>query len=249
MKKSFLFFTAFLLIIGHTAVFAAPPASGETPASAETSASGETSASEEDSPLSFSLDIETGAAFTGYNDVEIPADGGTKFSLADDLSADPVWFYRLRAGADYRNHSVSLLYAPLTVESTGNYDKAIEFNGETFAAGTDLTGTFKFNSYRFTYAYRFVNNPSFVFAAGLTGKVRDAYISLENDNDPDNEAKRENLGVVPLIHLSARWNFAPPFSLLLEGDGLAVPQGRAEDFLLALLYSLDEKTDLRIGYR
>ena len=36
-------------------------------------------------PVSFWIDAESGAAFTGYNDVQIPADTGTRFSLADDL--------------------------------------------------------------------------------------------------------------------------------------------------------------------
>ena len=198
--------------------------------------------------LSFWIDAETGAAFTGYNDVQIPADTGTRFSLADDLTPDPVWFYRLQAGVDLDRHSLFLLYAPLEVTSTGSLSKDIDFYGETFPASSDLVGSFKFNSYRLTYAYTLIERSSFNFAAGLTGKIRDASISLEEANG-STEATRSNFGFVPLIHLSARWNFAPPFSLLLEGDGLAAPQGRAEDFLLALLYSPEEKTDLRIGYR
>jgi len=38
----------------------------------------------------FWLDLETGAAFTGYNDVQIPADTGTAFSLAEDLDPRTV---------------------------------------------------------------------------------------------------------------------------------------------------------------
>ena len=199
-------------------------------------------------PVSFWIDAETGAAFTGYNDVQIPADTGTRFSLADDLNPEPVWFYRLQAGADIGRHSAFVLYAPLLVESTGTYSENIDFNGEIFAADSDLTGTFKFNSYRFTYAYTFVQQPQFLFAAGLTGKIRDAYIKLEEDDSGDSK-KRSNVGVVPLIHLKAQWFISPQFSLLLEGDGLAAPQGRAEDFLIAGVYAPRPDMELRLGYR
>jgi hypothetical protein len=39
------------------------------------------------------------------------------------------------------------------------------------------------------------------------------------------------------------------FGLLLEGDALGAPQGRAEDVLLAGTYSLSDHILLRIGYR
>jgi hypothetical protein len=202
--------------------------------------------SAEGGPLSLWLDFETGAAFTGCNDVRIPADEGTGFSLADDLAPQEVWFYRLQAGADYGPHSLFLLYAPLYVESTGSCGSDILFNGKTFSAGSDLTAGYKFNSYRLSYTYTFLESPKFSLAAGLTGKVRDAYIGLENDTL---STKRTDLGFVPLLHLSAEWRFAPSFSLLLDGDGLAAPQGRAEDFLLALVWAFDDSTMLRLGYR
>lgn len=197
-------------------------------------------------PLSFWFDAESGAAFTGYNDVQIPADDGTRFSLADDLSPETVWYYRVQVGLDIERHSVFILYAPLLVESTGEAEETIEFKDDTFAAGDKLTGTYQFNSYRLTYAYTFLSNPSFELAAGLTGKIRDAYIALD---DGTTEAKRTDLGFVPLIHLSAEWFFAPQFSLLLKGDGLAAPQGRAEDFLLAVTYTPQPDMELRLGYR
>lgn len=197
-------------------------------------------------PVSFWVDAETGAAFTGYNDVRIPADTGTRFSLTDDLEADPVWFYRLQAGMDIGRHSAFVLYAPLLVESTGTSSESIYFKDKNFSAGTELTGTYKFNSYRFTYAYSFVQKPRFLLAAGLTGKIRDAYIKVD---DGSTSAKRTDLGFVPLIHLKLQWFATPQFSLLLEGDGLAAPQGRAEDFLLAAVYAPRPDMELRLGYR
>lgn len=120
------------------------------------------------------------------------------------------------------------------LESTGTASEDIDFYGVTFGAGSNLTGTSKFDSYRLTYAYTFLDRRRFEPAAGLTGKIRDAYITLD---DGIIESKRTDIGFVLLIHLSAQWMVAPQFTLLLKGDGLAAPQGRVEDFLLTLIYS------------
>jgi len=196
--------------------------------------------------VNFWFDFESGAAFTGYNNVQIPSDEGTRFSLADDLDPETPWFSRLQAGMDFSRHSVFLLYAPLTVVSEGPAPENIHFYGEDFLAGEELTATYKFNSYRLTYVYEFFSSPKWELAAGLTGKVRDAYIAVA---DGDKEAKRTDLGFVPLIHLKVRYHLTPRFSLLLEGDGLAAPQGRAEDFLLAGVFSASPNLELRLGYR
>ncbi len=194
----------------------------------------------------FWLDLESGAAFTGYNNVQIPADTGTRLSLADDLDPDPVWYYRIRAGADLGRHTVSLLYAPLRVVSSGTADTNIDFYGKIFTAGTALEGTYVFNSYRLTWSYVLVDGARFRFAAGISGKIRDAYIALKS---PTEEAKRTDLGFVPLIHLDARWRLNRELALELSGDGLAAPQGRAEDFMAAVVWSPEPDLDLRLGYR
>jgi hypothetical protein len=39
------------------------------------------------------------------------------------------------------------------------------------------------------------------------------------------------------------------FGILLEGDALAAPQGRAEDVLIAATYSFSDHLGLKAGYR
>jgi hypothetical protein len=196
--------------------------------------------------ISFWLDAESGGVFTGYNDVQIPAETGTRFSLSEDLSAEPTWFYRLQGGVDTGRHSLFVLYAPLEVTSEGTFGEAVDFAGKTFPAGTPLTGTFRFNSYRLSYAYTLYRSSTLSFAAGLTGKVRDALIALEGGGQ---RAERTDLGFVPLIHLRLHWQFLPVLGLLVEGDGLVAPQGRAEDFLGALTWTAAPGLTLRAGYR
>ena len=45
------------------------------------------------------------------------------------------------------------------------------------------------------------------------------------------------------------WKARPPLSVILEGDALAAPQGRAEDVLAGVTYDLHPGLALKAGYR
>src|SRR5438309_144419 len=110
------------------------------------------------------IDFETGTVFTGYNNVRIPGDVGTYFSLKDDLKANAQIFYRVRASYVIKSrHTLSLLYAPLETKSEGSVANDIFFEGVSFPASTQLVGKYKFNSYRLTYRYDIVHKPTIVF--------------------------------------------------------------------------------------
>lgn len=193
------------------------------------------------------LDIESGAILAGYNDVRIPGDQGTLFSLTDDLSAKPITFIRLRAGYTIKSrHTISVLYAPLTVKSDGSTPFPIDFEGVTFPANTPLDASYTFNSYRITYRYDFVKKPKFEFGLGFTAKIRDAEIALSNQGLT---SSKTNVGFVPIINFRFNWKMNEKFGLLLEGDALAAPQGRAEDVLLAAIYTINRKIAVKAGYR
>lgn len=193
------------------------------------------------------VDVEGGAAFTGYNDLAIPADDGTRVSLKDDIASDPAMAMRVRLGYTFAGrHTVSALIAPLTVYGTGTLDRDVTYQGTTFSKGTRVSSTYRFDSYRLTYRYTFVDSDDLEIAAGITGKIRSADIALMSD---EGYAHRSDLGVVPLINFSARWGFRDPFSLVIDADALASPYGRAEDVLAALQYDSAKNVSWRIGYR
>ena len=54
---------------------------------------------------------------------------------------------------------------------------------------------------------------------------------------------------MPLINFNLTWSISSTFGLLLEGDALAAPQGRAEDVQLAFFYAPADRVTLRLGYR
>lgn len=193
------------------------------------------------------IDLESGVVFTGYNDVRIPGDSGTLFSLKTDLTAKPTAFFRLRAGYTIKSrHTISILYAPLTVKSDGSVNRQIDFEGVSFPPDTFINGSYKFNSYRITYRYDIVKRPKFEFGLGFTAKIRDAEIGLSSQGL---SASKTNVGFVPIINFRLNWQMSDRVGLLFEGDALGAPQGRAEDVLLAGTYRFSDHLMVRLGYR
>ena len=193
------------------------------------------------------VNLESGPVFTARNDVRIPGEGGTLFSLKDDLSAETKAYVRVRLSHTFNKaHTVSLLYAPLSIESEGLATQNIFYNGTTFNEGTPLTATYKFNSYRLTYRYNLVRDPTLVFGLGVTAKIRDANIILAS---ADTKVERTSFGIVPLPNFYLWWKYFGDFGLLFEGDAYAGPGGRAIDVQLAATYEALKSLNLRLGYR
>ncbi len=198
-------------------------------------------------PVRWTAELEAGGVFSGYNDVRIPNAGGTLFSLSEDLDIAAKVYYRLRLSyAISRRHELSLLYAPLTLKAQGTLPGPVFFAGVQFPQGADAEGVYTFNSYRLTYRYRLVDRPRLRLDIGFTAKVRDAEIALET---PGLASTKTNVGFVPLLHLRLIWDWNAKLGLLLEADGSAAKQGRAEDVLLALNWRLSPRAQLRLGYR
>ena len=193
------------------------------------------------------VDFENGAAIAGYNDVRIPGDTGTLFSLTDDLASDTSYFWRLRA--DLRiapKHVVSALVAPLTIHASGTFDQPVAFAGATFPPGVPTTGLYVFNSYRVTYRYEPVRRENWMFGIGVTLKVRDAETRLEAGGT---SAEKTNVGIVPLVNFKLERRLGARATFLLEGDALAAPQGRAEDIFAGVLIHAGTRWSIKAGYR
>ena len=193
------------------------------------------------------LDIETGAVFSGYNDIRIPGDEGTLFSLSEELKSDPGIFYRIRVIYDFNDrHHLGVLFAPLSINSTGQLNRDLIFEGETFPANTPLESIYQFNSYRLFYRYDFLRKEKIKLGVGFTAKIRDAKIAVQGNGI---ESEKTNVGFVPIINFRFLWKFSTKFAFLLDGDALAAPQGRAEDILGALTMQVSDRIDLKLGYR
>jgi hypothetical protein len=194
-----------------------------------------------------SIDAETGIVFTGLNHVRIPGNEGTFVSLSGELNADPKPFARLKAGYRIGKRSeVLLLFAPLRFTYDGPVNRDVFFQGETYLANTPVTASYKFNSYRATYRYYLLERDHLEIGLGLTLKIRDALIGFEGGGL---QSEKTDFGFVPLINFIVHWQPTGRFGLLLDGDALAAPQGRAEDVLAAITYRATKNVRLKAGYR
>ena len=193
------------------------------------------------------VDLETGLAISGYNNVRIPGNTGTKFSLSRDLDIDQTIFWRARFSRIFSDkHSLSLLIAPLTFNAEGKLEKDLKFTDGEFAANTHVNAKYRFDSYRLTYRYDFYLRDRLRLGIGFTGKVRDAAISVEGGGQ---RSEKANTGFVPLINFRAQWTISSHFGAIFEGDALAAPQGRAEDVLVAFTARASENLQFKLGYR
>ena len=193
------------------------------------------------------FDLEGGTVFTGYNDVRIPGTTGTLFSLSEEFEADASPFVRGRISYPLGERStIELLVAPLSIESSGQGEEEIRFEGIAFPANMPLEVTYRFDSYRLTYRYELHGDERLRIGLGGTAKIRDAEISVRGG---DFESKKTNTGFVPLINFRLQWELQDRVGLLLEGDALVAPQGRAEDVLAAVTYRAQDGLRLKLGYR
>jgi hypothetical protein len=193
------------------------------------------------------FDIETGLVMSGYNDVRIPGDTGTLFSLSEELDLDPSSFFRVRILYELGGgHSLGLLVAPLRLEGGGTLNRPVLFQDQEFPPAVELQSRYRFDSYRLTYRFDFHRDRPLQAGLGFTAKVRDASIRLKGDG---RQAEKKNTGLVPLVNFRLYWMMANELGLLLEGDALAAPQGRAEDVLLALCFWPNRRIGMKAGFR
>ncbi len=195
----------------------------------------------------FAVEVESGWVWVGRADVRIPGDTGTRFSLSDDLDADSGAYIRARFGwrpAD--RHLVFLTLAPLEATARGAFTDDTRFADTMFAADSSVKATYRFNNYRASYRYRWLEDVRYYVDVGGTLFVRDAKIKVESDTDRDSD---DDLGLVPLLSFAAGWEMIPQLWLRVDGDALAAPQGRALDVLLSLDYVWPNGLDTGIGYR
>jgi hypothetical protein len=196
----------------------------------------------------FAVEVEAGATWQSYNDVQIPNDSrGTRFSLRELAGSGP-WvsgrvYLTWQAG---RRHGLRLLLAPFSLTETGVSETPLGFAGANYAAGRPVQATYTFNSYRLTYRYTAHEGRRTTAWIGFTAKIRDAVIALEQGGT---SSRKDDLGFVPLLHLAGRWRPAPRWHLGLDADAIAGGPGRAEDVAVKLGRDLGRGWTVEAGYR
>lgn len=198
-------------------------------------------------PPKIVLDLEAGALWLARNDVQIPNETGTRFSLQELIGSGPSALTRAELTWNINpRHALRVVYAPVRVERSGTPAVGLLFAGEQFAAGVPTEAVYKFSSYRATYRYRFYEGETWSWRVGGTAFIRDARVALAQGALA---AEDTDVGFVPLAHLNGEARLGERWLVVLDLDVAAAPQGRAIDFGGRLRYALTDRWSLGAGYR
>jgi len=194
------------------------------------------------------IELEGGVLWQTVNDIQIPnSEDGTRFSLVDLAGNGPYPAGRLYISWNINEkHNLRVLLAPFSVTEEVVPPKALKFEGEEFAAGQPLDATYKFNSWRISYRYRFRSREKFRWHLGFTAKIRDARIELVQ---PGTSSDKPDIGFVPLLNIGFDYRFSERWRFSTDLDALAGGPGRAEDFSAKIYCMLSPEWSIAAGYR
>ncbi|MBM3770814.1 MAG: hypothetical protein FJW27_05905 [Acidimicrobiia bacterium] len=152
------------------------------------------------SPGRVGLIVEGLGLWQERNDVRIPPDTGTPFSIADLIGRASTPSIRGELTIEVtERQELRFVYAPLRVTGRGTPVSPIAFAGGLFAR-VPTDADYQFSSYRGTWRYRVYQGDTWTWRVGATAFVRDARIALAQ---PGQAAEDTDVGFVPLGHLSA----------------------------------------------
>lgn len=189
------------------------------------------------------LDVEALSTRTLRSEAAIP-DGATRFHLTDVMGRGPLLGGRVNLTYQKpgQGHAWRVLIAPYQASGVGELASPVSFEGTSFSAGTSTRAGYKFNSYRLTYMNRWRGS----WSIGGTLKIRDAFTYLEQGGL---RKTKNDLGIVPLLHVSGEEPLGGPWSLRLDMDAAWAPQGQAIDLGVYGVYRLQDKVSLYGGIR
>ncbi len=198
------------------------------------------------------ITVESGLAFTGYNDVRVPngdINPGQLFSLLDDFNnqSNAAYFRAEVAYTIANRHVIEATAAPLQIDYSNFNKTIIDFDNTLFTNTNSLTGRYEFNTYRLSYRYALLNKEKIFLSLGGSVLTRDARIAVSNGIITADDT---DLGFVPLVSFEFNYLATEKLTLHLKGDALVGPVGRAEDVFAGVKYSLiNNNLDLKLGYR
>ena len=191
--------------------------------------------------------VEGAAVWVPHNDVRIPPDTGTEFSVTDLIGneASPATRVELTFGHQRAPWIPAHLCAAAgeRLGRAGHGDRVRRWHVRAWRAdGRELQVQLLSGTYR----YSFFRGDRWTWRIGATAFVRDARIRLEQ---PDVSAEYTDLGFVPLAHLDAEVRLSRQWRLVFDADGSAAPQGRAFDVSAKAVWSPTPRLEIGGGYR
>ena len=201
----------------------------------------------------YQVELEAGGLLQSRNLMQSPNSAsaamqiGNRFSLKKIQGSGPSPYLRISAAYTWNEkHRVHFLYAPLKIVGNKRIDNNISFQQTIFQADGQVRALYRFDSYRVGYRYKLYDSDPWQFWIGATIKLRDANVALSQGLA---RANRANTGPVPLLSAYLRKSISPKWSVILDAEGLASPQGRALDAAVKLRYEFKNGSGVSAGYR
>ncbi len=162
------------------------------------------------------ISLEGANVWQHRNDVRIPPDTGTEFSIVDLIGSAPTPSVRAEVTVGLTSRQeLRFVYAPLRVTGRGTPGAPIAFAGGSFAT-IPTEAEYQFTSYRATWRYRVYQGRTWTWSLGATAFIRDARIALAQAGE---EAEDSDVGFVPLAHLTGEARLSERWRASLEVDG------------------------------
>jgi hypothetical protein len=189
------------------------------------------------------------------NDIRKPNDAQGDLFSALPFTGDSANGVRLAAELPVTwwgsGHRLRLVYAPLSVEGTAAFAAPVRFQGTSFAAGVPTTLGYDFDTWRATYAVPLFgrDDPTagWSWYAGGTLAIRDARIRLTQGGSVQTF---DNVGLVPLLHLSTARAFGNGWAFEADLDGAPGPNGAGLwDLGARVRYALGPSVSVAAGLR
>lgn len=186
------------------------------------------------SALDWAVELEAGPTWFSRNTTNFPGNDGDRVDLQRLTGSGPSLQARSHLSAGWDRHQFRLTLAPLATSGSGELPEDTRFGDATFSAATPTRANYRFDTYRLTYRWTAIDHERWQLGLGLALLLRDAEIRLRQ---PGLDERTTNIGLVPLLHVSAAYRFNHAWRLIAEVEGAGADQGRAIDATLQLRYA------------
>lgn len=195
---------------------------------------------------------ETGPAYVVQNEGRYGADGTPFDAERVGQQRNLVRVERTSVELSQGRHRVIALYAPLTIATRVRLAEALTFRDVTFAPGTVLDHTYRFDGFRGSYLYRVLDG-CLDLELGASLQIRNADVAFTSA-DGTQYSNQDDIGFVPALKVRATYQPEKAWAML-EADGLSTfglagdTTGGLYDVAVAVGYPVYRRLDVYASLR
>ena len=198
----------------------------------------------------YRYELQFGPAYLRKNKITAPSDTGTTFDLnnfnkIDDPTTTAALLYTFFLG---KRHGVTVVFAPFESRDETTLANNVNFQGNTFTAGTDVGTSYRMYDMRLQYAYDLHPEKPWIIDVG--GALAVQYTSFEMAASAGTPADAvTHWNALPLLYAKVGYYLSKRFHIDLDSSGMYLSDTRHYDGGLMLSYDIDDHWDAGVGYR